>query len=208
MTSAPKTWQRTPRKALPAIGGEPLVELVERQTIRMPNGILGVAEVSKHIGFPVHRAYYIRDVPTGESRGAHGHKALRQCFLCLRGSVSLSISKHGRTETVQLTRPSQAAVVPAGCWRDLSDFSEDSVIIVLASDEYDEADYIRGHDNFLRWEAGNEPVTSVPYLDLGRSSRALGAETELAIRRVVPSPCLIAAPYVPTFPLRFALYSR
>src|SRR6185437_14947537 len=116
---------------------EPLVRLVELQTIPMRNGILGVAEVSKHIGFPIHRAYYIRDVPAGESRGAHGHKALRQCFLCLRGSVRLSISKTGATETVELTRPSQAAVVAAGCWRDLSDFSHDSVVIVLASDEYD-----------------------------------------------------------------------
>src|SRR3546814_18208869 len=64
----------------------------------MPNGILGVAEVSKHIGFPIHRAYYIRDVPAGQSRGAHGHRALRQCFLCLRGRVRLSISRGGRTE--------------------------------------------------------------------------------------------------------------
>ena len=98
-----------------AEGATPLVALVELQTIPMPNGILGVAEVARHIGFPVHRAYYIRDVPAGQSRGAHGHKALRQCFLCLRGSVNLSISKHGRTETVHLSRPSQAAVVPAGC---------------------------------------------------------------------------------------------
>ncbi|WP_372784512.1 DegT/DnrJ/EryC1/StrS family aminotransferase [Phenylobacterium sp.] len=194
-------------EATAATGADPLVQLIELQTIPMPNGILGVAEVSKHIGFPVHRAYYIRDVPTGESRGAHGHKALRQCFLCLRGSVSLSISKHGRTETVQLDRPSQAAVVPAGCWRDLSDFSEDSVIIVLASDEYDEADYIRDHDDFLRWDAGDEPVTAVSYLDLSRGSRALGPEIELAMRRVLRSGCLIGGPEVADFEGRFALYS-
>src|SRR3546814_14933726 len=82
----------------------------------MPNGILGVAEVSKHIGFPIHRAYYIRDVPAGQSRGAHVHRALRQCFLCMRGSVRLSISPGSRTEVVCLDRPSQAALVPAACW--------------------------------------------------------------------------------------------
>ena len=90
----------------------------------------------------MHRAYYIRDVPAGQSRGAHGHKALRQCFMCLRGSVRLTITKDGISHTVELTRPSHAAVVGAGCWRDLSDFSEDFVVVVLASDEYDEADYI------------------------------------------------------------------
>ena len=147
----------------PAVSGaHALVSLVELQTIPMPNGILGVAEVSKHIGFPVHRAYYIRDVPKGQSRGGHGHRALRQCFLCLRGSVRLSMSKAGVTETVDLTRPSQAAVVGAGCWRDLSDFSEDSVVIVLASDEYDEADYIRDQAEFRRWDAGKAPVSAVP----------------------------------------------
>jgi dTDP-3-amino-3,4,6-trideoxy-alpha-D-glucose transaminase len=209
MTSAPKALEIAADQALAgarAAGAEPLVQLVELQTIPMPNGILGVAEVSKHIGFPVHRAYYIRDVPAGESRGAHGHKALRQCFLCLRGSVSLAISKNGRTETVQLTRPSQAAVVPAGCWRDLSDFSEDSVVIVLASDEYDEADYIREYDDFVRWDAGDEPVTSVAYLDLSRTSQALGAEMELAMRRVTRSGCLIGGPEVAAFETRFAAY--
>jgi dTDP-3-amino-3,4,6-trideoxy-alpha-D-glucose transaminase len=198
-----------PPTGAPAPAGEgpdALVTLVELQTIPMANGILGVAEVSKHIGFPVHRAYYIRDVPAGESRGAHGHKVLRQCFLCLRGSVRLSITQAGRTETVELNRPSQAAVVPAGCWRDLSDFSDDSVVIVLASEEYDEADYIRDYDDFLRWDAGDEPVTAVPYLDLRRTSEALGAEMELAMRRVVKSGCLIGGPEVAAFETRFSAY--
>jgi dTDP-4-amino-4,6-dideoxygalactose transaminase len=198
-----------PQIAPPAAGdaaAEPLVKLIELQTIPMPNGILGVAEVSKHIGFPVHRAYYIRDVPAGASRGAHGHKALRQCFLCLRGSVRLSITKAGRTETVELTRPSHAAVVQAGCWRDLSDFSDDSVIIVLASDEYDEGDYIRSYEDFVRWDEGAEPVTAVPYLDLRRVSETMGSELELAMRRVVRSGALIGGPEVAAFEQRFATY--
>ena len=206
MTAAPKARKVSIGQDAAAEAAEPTVRLVDLQTIPMPNGILGVAEVSKHIGFPVHRAYYIRDVPTGQSRGAHGHKALRQCFLCLRGSVSLAITKNGRTETVRLSRPSQAAVVAAGCWRDLSDFSEDSVVIVLASDEYDEADYIRRFADFERWEAGDEPVTAVPYLDLSRTSQMLGAEIELAMRRVVRSGCLIGGPEVAAFERRFADY--
>jgi dTDP-4-amino-4,6-dideoxygalactose transaminase len=196
---------RTP-DALPADAAEPIVRLVELQTIPMRNGILGVAEVSEHIGFPVHRAYYIRDVPTGSSRGGHGHRHLRQCFLCLRGSVRLTLTRGGRTETVTLDRPNQAAVIGAGCWRDLSDFSEDSVVIVLASEEYDEGDYIRDYADFLRWDAGCEPVTSVPYLDLARGTQALGAEIELAMRRVVQSGRLIGGPEVEAFEAGFAAY--
>jgi len=189
-----------------APAAEPLVKLIELQTIPMENGILGVAEVSKHIGFPVHRAYYIRDVPAGHGRGSHGHRALRQAFLCLRGSFRLSVTKDGRTEVVELRRPSQAAVVPAGCWRDLSDFSHDSVIIVLASDEYSETDYIRNFDDFLRWEAGDEPVTKVPYLDLTRTPPHVAADIELAMRRVVRSGHLIGGPEVTKFETRFAGY--
>ena len=188
-------------------GAEPLVRLIELQTIPMENGILGVAEVSKHVGFPIHRAYYIRDVPTGQGRGSHGHKALRQCFLCLRGSVRIAISKHGRTEVVELNRPSQAAVVAAGCWRNLSDFSEDSVVIVLASDEYDEADYIREYADFVRWDSGDDPVTATPYLDLTRVNQPLAAEIELAMRRVLRSGMLIGGPEVQAFENRFAAYS-
>jgi len=201
----PQPEDATPPVTTPS-GAEPLVRVVELQTIPMPNGILGVAEVSKHIGFPVHRVYYIRDVPTGAGRGSHGHKALRQCFLCLRGSVRLKITRDGRTETIELTRPSQAAVVPAGCWRDLSDFSHDSVVVVLASEEYEEADYIRAYDDFVRWDAGDEPVTAVPYLDLQRTSRMLGPDMELAMRRVMKSGALIGGPEVAAFETRFAEY--
>ncbi len=198
---------RTPEALVPDDGAaEPLVRLVELQAIPMPNGILGVAEVSKHIGFPVHRAYYIRDVPAGQSRGGHGHKVLRQCFLCLRGSARLTVTKGGVTHTVLLHRPSEAVVVGAGCWRDLSDFSEDSVIVVLASEEYSEADYIRNFADFLRWDAGREPVATVPYLDLARTSQAMGAEMELAMRRVVRSGRLIGGDEVERFEGRFAAY--
>ena len=199
--------EATPAAARPA-GAPRLVELVDLQTIPMPNGILGVAEVSRHIGFPVHRAYYIRDVPAGAGRGGHGHRNLRQCFLCLRGSVRLSISRSGVEDVVTLDRPSQAAVVGPGCWRDLSDFSDDSVVIVLASEEYDEADYIRDHDAFLAWDAGREPVTAVPYLDLARTSQAIGAELELAMRRVMKSGWFIGGEEVSGFEASFAAYCQ
>jgi dTDP-4-amino-4,6-dideoxygalactose transaminase len=189
-----------------AAAATPAVRLRPLQTIPMENGILGVAEVSRHIGFPVHRAYYIRDVPKGQGRGGHGHKALRQAFLCLRGSFTLSITRRGHTETVILDRPDVAAIVEPGCWRDLSDFSDDSVVVVLASDEYDEADYIRTYHEFLRWEAQAEAVASVPYLDLARGARDLAPELEQVMRRVLRSGYFIGGPEVARFERRFADY--
>jgi dTDP-4-amino-4,6-dideoxygalactose transaminase len=180
--------------------------MVDLQLIPMPNGVLGVAEASRHIGFPVHRAYYIKEVPTGQGRGGHGHRHLRQCFLCLRGSVTLQVSKGGRTETVRLGLSPQAAVVEAGCWRDLSDFSTDSVVIVLASDEYDEGDYIRDHADFQAWETGAVEATETPYLDLSRQMTEIGPEVEFAIRRVARSGVLIGGPEVKGFEDAFADY--
>lgn len=182
------------------------LRVLNLQTIPMPNGVLGVAEVSKHIGFPVHRAYYIKEVPTGEGRGGHGHRALRQCFLCLRGSVTLRVVKNGRAIERRLGARPEAAIVDAGCWRDLSDFSEDSVVIVLASAEYDEADYIRDYDAFERWEAGADAPLATPYLDLRRYNDEVGPDVELAIRRVVQSGQLIGGAEVAAFEAAFADY--
>lgn len=190
-----------------ASGGEAdFFTTIDLQTIPMPNGVLGVAEVSKHIGFPVHRAYYIKEVPTGQGRGGHGHRKLRQCFLCLRGSVTLKVTKNGRSIERRLGLKPEAAIVAAGCWRDLSEFSEDSVVIVLASAEYDEADYIRDYPAFERWEAGAEAPDQTPYLDLRRYNHEIGPEIELALRRVVQSGQLIGGPEVGRLESAFAEY--
>ena len=190
----------------PTPTGEPLVKQLGLQVIPMHNGVLWVAEVSKQIGFPVHRVYFIRDVPKGQGRGGHGHRNLRQCFICLRGTVTLHVTKDGRTQTLQLGDRARMAVVPAGCWRDLDDFSDDAVLIVLASEEYDEADYMRKMSDFEAWEAGKEVPTRVPYLDLSRYTDEVGPAVELAIRRVLKSGCLIGGAEVSAFEARFADY--
>jgi dTDP-4-amino-4,6-dideoxygalactose transaminase len=191
-----------------ATGQAPLdfVRMVDLQMIPMPNGVLGVAEATKQIGFPVRRVYFLKDVPEGASRGAHGHRQLRQCFLCLAGAVNLTISKGGYSVVVRLGETPQAAVVEAGCWRDLSDFTGDAVVVVLASEEYDEADYIRDAAEFVAWENGREPVTAVPYLDLARYGALIGPELDLATSRVIRSGALIGGPEVAAFEHDFAAY--
>ncbi len=190
----------------PSPDGPSFLTLADLQMIPMAKGVLGVAEVSKQIGFPVHRAYFLRDVPPGEARGAHAHRNLRQCFIALRGAVTLTLVKHGQTQSVRLGATDQAAVVDRGCWRDLSDFSPDADILVLASDEYDEADYIRDRNDFDLWEAGGPPATSAPYLDLARYAHEVGPQVELAMRRVVRSGRLIGGPEVDAFEASFADY--
>ncbi|HEX7761768.1 MAG TPA: DegT/DnrJ/EryC1/StrS family aminotransferase [Caulobacteraceae bacterium] len=182
------------------------VRFVDLQLIPAPGGNIAVAEVSKHVGFPIHRAYVLSDVPAGGTRGAHGHRDLRQAFICLRGSVLLSLSKRGKTVETRLSKGGPAAVVAAGCWRDLSEFSADALVLVLASEEYDEADYIRDRWDFQIWEAGHDRVTTVPYLDLRRYAKAIGPELELAMRRVVQSGAFIGGDELGAFERAFAGY--
>lgn len=190
------------------LGGEQpnLVQMADLQIIPMPNGSLSVAEVSKHIGFPVHRTYFISDVPTGQGRGGHGHRNLRQCFVCVKGTVNLVITRGERTQTIRLGVTPQAAIVGRGCWRDLNDFSADAVVLVMASEEYDEADYIRDRADFVAWERGEATVTAVPYLDLARQADAIGPEIELAMRRVMKSGRFIGGAEVERFESAFATY--
>jgi dTDP-3-amino-3,4,6-trideoxy-alpha-D-glucose transaminase len=183
-----------------------LVRMTDLQIIPMPNGSLSIAEVSKHIGFPVHRTYFITDVPAGEGRGAHGHRNLRQCFVCLKGRVNLAVTRGETTQTVRLGATPQAAVVGPGCWRDLSNFSPGAVVFVMASEEYDEADYIRDPAEFAAWERGETAVTSVPYVDLARQAKEIGPELELAMRRVVKSGRFIGGGEVERFEETFAAY--
>ena len=182
------------------------VRMVDMQIIPMHNGFLGVVEVSKHIGFPVHRAYFVAEVPTGQGRGGHGHRNLRQCFICLKGQVSLVVTRGDESQTICLGATAQAAVVERGCWRDLNSFSHDAVVLVLASEEYDEADYIRDREEFGVWERGETPVTAVPYLDLTRHVAEVGPDLELAMRRVVKSGRFIGGAEVGRFEDAFAAY--
>ena len=196
-------------QAQTALGdGADIVRVVDLQTIPMDNGTLSVAEVSKHIGFPVHRTYIISEVPEGQSRGGHGHRNLRQCFICVKGAAELVVTRGGRSQAVTLGAAPQAVVVGPGCWRDLGRFSADAVVFVLASDEYDETDYIRDRAAFAAWERDEAAIASVPYLDLSRQMDEVGPDIELAMRRVVKSGRFIGGAEVERFEADFAAYCQ
>ena len=127
--------------------------LVKLQLISDSTGALGIAEMSKHIGFAPHRLYFITDVQEGVVRGAHAHRSLRQCFICLRGGVTVDLEKLNQRISFRLDDYGIALILPAGYWRELREFTDDALLVVLASAEYDEADYIRDYDAFHAWEA-------------------------------------------------------
>ncbi len=106
------------------------------------------------IPFVSKRVYYLFDVPSGASRGGHAHKKLYQFLIALSGSFDV-ILDDGKTKTIlTLNRPDEGLLIPNGYWRELENFSSAGICLVLASEEFDEDDYIREYDDFLAFKNG------------------------------------------------------
>jgi len=115
-------------------------------------GNISVIENGITIPFDVKRAYYLYDVPGGESRGGHAHKDLQQLIIAVSGSFNVTLDDGYVKRTFTLNRPYQGLLVVPGIWRELDDFSSGSVCLVLASTKYDEEDYIRDYSEFERYK--------------------------------------------------------
>lgn len=113
-------------------------------------GNLSFAEQLKHVPFEIRRTYWIYDVPGGESRGGHAHRDLSQLIIAASGSFTVTLDDGEVKRTFLLNRPYQGLYIVPGIWRTLDDFSSGAVCLVLASDVYTEADYIRSYDEFIK----------------------------------------------------------
>lgn len=123
--------------------------------IRIPvhadgRGSLAVAELGGVLPFPARRAYWIYGVPAGASRGAHAHRKLSQFIVCVAGSARVTLSDGRTREGVVLRSPAEGLLVAPMMWEEITEMTADCVLMVLADAEYDEADYIRDHGQFLR----------------------------------------------------------
>jgi len=121
--------------------------------IELPNlgderGQLSVAEVGTHAPFDIKRVYWIYKTSPGVTRGLHAHKALRQLAIAVSGSCKMLLDDGKSRTSYTLDSPSRALFIGPGMWREMSEFSEDCVLMVLASETYDEDDYIRDYEQF------------------------------------------------------------
>jgi dTDP-4-dehydrorhamnose 3,5-epimerase-like enzyme len=132
----------------------PLVQLVPIPQRGDARGQLSVAELGGALPFVVRRVYWIHGTQPGVRRGFHAHKKLRQLCVCVAGSVRLSLFDGRREESVVLDSAAKGLLIGPGLWREMHDFSPDCVLMVFASAEYDEADYIRDRDQFIRHVVG------------------------------------------------------
>lgn len=114
-------------------------------------GQLVALEAFKDIPFEIKRVYYMYDTGNGVHRGLHAHKSLKQILICIHGSCKVLVDNGVEKKVVSLEKPYEGLFISNDMWREMFDFTHDAVLLVLASDYYDEEDYIRDYDMFLQF---------------------------------------------------------
>lgn len=125
-----------------------LATLLEFKSNGDDRGSLVALESYTNIPFDIKRVYYIFDTKQNVVRGLHAHKNLSQVMVCLKGSCRVVLDNGSVTQHVILNSPNQGLLIESVIWREMHDFSEDCMLLVLASEPYDESDYIRDYDEF------------------------------------------------------------
>lgn len=135
-----------------------LIKWVEFPPLGDDRGSLVALEACKTVPFDIKRVYYLFATKKGVTRGLHAHLALKQVMLCVTGSCKILLDDGVDRETVVLDSPTNGLLVESLVWREMSQFSSDCVLLVIASEHYDERDYIREYDQFKIEAKKNYPV--------------------------------------------------
>lgn len=125
------------------------IKLIPLQPHGDERGSLVALEEGKNIPFHIKRVYYMFKTKEGVRRGFHAHKALKQVAIAVRGSCRFVLDDGQERIEVMLDNPAQGLLIESFMWREMYDFSDDCVLMVLADQHYDEADYVRDYDAFI-----------------------------------------------------------
>lgn len=119
-------------------------------------GQLVAIEALKDLPFEFKRVYYIYDTKDGVRRGFHAHYDLEQILICVSGSCKIHLDNGFETEEVLLDKPYEGLYIANNMWREMYDFTKDAVLLVIASRPYDESDYIRNYEDFIKMVKENK----------------------------------------------------
>ncbi len=115
-------------------------------------GQLIASEFFLEYGFIAKRIYILKNVPDDAQRGGHAHKKLKQIFFCLQGNFRITVSNGVTSESLILSQDNHGIFLENGLWRDLNEFSNDAICLVVASESYDASDYINNFEEYLEWK--------------------------------------------------------
>lgn len=122
---------------------------IELPVVADPQGDLAFAERDNHVPFEIARVFYVYDVPAGASRGGHAHRTLEQVVFCVSGRMEIVVDDGEHSRAFVLEDPRRGLYLPPLVWHDIGEFAPGTVYLVLASQEFDEEDYVRDRARFL-----------------------------------------------------------
>jgi dTDP-4-dehydrorhamnose 3,5-epimerase-like enzyme len=125
-------------------------KIIHLPRINDPRGNLTFVESGRHIPFDIRRVYYLYDVPGGAERGGHAHKALHQLIIAMSGSFDIHLDDGYSKKTMHMNRSYYGLYVCPMIWRGIDNFSSGAVCMAMVSEYYDELDYYRNYDQFIR----------------------------------------------------------
>ena len=126
-------------------------KIIDLSKIEFDRGNLTVVQARETVPFDIKRVFYLYDIPGGEARGAHAHKECHQFLVAASGSFGVRLDDGVDKRTVYLNRPFKGLHIPPGIWAAEQEFSSGAVCLVLASEPYDEADYLRDYQDYLKF---------------------------------------------------------
>jgi hypothetical protein len=133
-----------------------LGKIIEFPKVLDERGNLSFLEENKHVPFEIKRCYWIYDVPGGEERGGHSYKTLQEVIIAISGSFDVVLDNGKEKKTFSLNRSYNGLFIPNGTWRHLENFSTNSLCLIIADQSYNENEYIRDYDKFVKQDNGNE----------------------------------------------------
>jgi dTDP-4-dehydrorhamnose 3,5-epimerase-like enzyme len=131
-------------------------KLINLPKIQDPRGNLSIIENELQLPFTIARSYWIYDVPGGQIRGGHAFREQQEMIVALSGSFDVVIDDGSRKKVFSLNRSYYGLYIPAGLWRQMQNFSTNSLALVLSSTHFIESDYIRDYDEFLTYRGSHE----------------------------------------------------
>lgn len=150
-----------------------LIEWVDAPDFGDHRGSLVVLESNKNIPFDVKRLYYIFNVKSDVPRGFHAHKELKQIAFCVKGKCKMLMDNGIEKDEVWIDQANKGLLIPSMVWHEMHDFSDDCIMLVLASDYYDECDYIREYDEFIKVvnQPYIHPLADVKSVNIGQKTK-------------------------------------
>ncbi|MFZ2986733.1 sugar 3,4-ketoisomerase [Ideonella sp.] len=131
---------------------------VELRTVYDHRGSISFVESGRDFEFPVKRVYWTYDVPSRASRAGHAHRKLLQLYIAISGSFDVHLDDGVNQSVIALRHPNEGLLMSPGIWRELRNFSSNACLLVLASEHFDEDDYIREHAAFMQWVQEGRPT--------------------------------------------------